>query len=91
MLLQLLHEHLFSILLMGIKNTNYKFTVMDVGANRWIYDKRLFSNTKFYKWLQAKELHVPKPDYIPQNNKIPLFLLQTMCFLLQTILTNPYA
>jgi len=45
------YKHLFNIVLMGIVNANYKFLMVDVGANGRVSDGGVFSNTMFCKSL----------------------------------------
>lgn len=58
------YKKTFSIVLMGIANSNYEFTYCDVGTNGRISDGGVIENTKFMKSLVANKLNLPAPEVV---------------------------
>lgn len=58
------YKKTFSIVLMGIANSNYEFTYCDVGTNGRISDGGVIGNTKFMKSLVANKLNLPAPEVV---------------------------
>lgn len=52
------------MVLMAVVNADSEFLMIDVGSNGRISDGGVFSNTKFFKKLENKQLHIPSAEII---------------------------
>ncbi|XP_053609528.1 uncharacterized protein LOC128682057 [Plodia interpunctella] len=87
------YKQFFSIILMAICDSNYKFITIDVGACGKFGDSAVYQHSNFYKKMIAGELEIPESVPISQVNTIPMpyVLVGDEAFPLSTNLMRPYA
>ena len=56
-----------SIVLLGLVDSDYKFTFIDVGCKGRISDGGVFRNTELYNRLVSDELNLPDLMELPQS------------------------
>ena len=56
-----------SIVLLGLVDSDYKFTFIDVGCQGRISDGGVFRNTELYNRLVSDELNLPDLMELPQS------------------------
>ena len=61
------YKHFFSIVLMAIVDTEYKFIYIDIGCNGRVSDGGVFKNCSIYEALQKKNKLNILPDYQDQG------------------------
>nr|CAH7753451.1 unnamed protein product [Callosobruchus chinensis] len=59
------YKHFFSIILLGIADSNYNFVYVDIGSFGKDSDATIFQNSSFWKKLENKCLNIPKPTLVP--------------------------
>ena len=57
-----------SIVLLGLVDSDYKFTFIDVGCKGRISDGGVFRNTELYNRLVSDELNFTDPMELPEAN-----------------------
>ena len=57
-----------SIVLLGLVDSDYKFTFIDVGCKGRISDGGVFRNTELYNRLVSDELNFTDPMQLPEAN-----------------------
>lgn len=81
----------FSIVLMGIADSNYCFLFADVGRQGRISDGDVLKNTTFWKKLQDNQLNLPSEDVLPgRQTKVPYVFVGDDAFSLQEHLMKAY-
>ncbi|KAL4125803.1 hypothetical protein QTP88_010043 [Uroleucon formosanum] len=58
------YKGFFSLVLMAICDSDYKFVLIDVGTYGRFGDSAIFQNSNFYKKIQEKRLNIPDPSPI---------------------------
>lgn len=83
----------FSLVLMAICDSNYKFVLIDVGAYGKFGDSGKFQNSNFYKKLQKNRLNIPKSHIFLKVNTtcLPYIFVGDEAFTLSTTMMCPYA
>jgi hypothetical protein len=85
------YKHFFSILLLAICDSNYKFIFIDVGAYGKCSDSTVFQNSIFYKKLREFNLNIPKESNIPGvPNDLPYFFIGDEAFSISEHILRPY-
>lgn len=88
------YKHYFSIVLLAVVDSNYKFVFVDMGAYGKESDSTIFRNSKLYEVLMRNEL--PLPDSQPLVNDhaneppIPYVLVGDEAFSLSKHVMRPY-
>lgn len=80
----------FSLILLGVVDPNYMFTVIDVSGYGKDSDNTIFENSVFYReYILGKEILPPKP--LPGfNDPMPHVLLGDEGFALEKYIMRPY-
>lgn len=83
----------FSLVLMAICDSNYKFVLIDFGAYGKFGDSAIFQNANSYKKLQENRLNIPDPSPISPNSTtcMPFVFVGDETFALSTSMMRPYA
>lgn len=85
------YKHYFSIVLMAVVDSDYKFIYVDIGAYGKDSDSSIFQQTVFYKKLRNQSLNIPDPALISQQNTIlPFVFVGDEAFALETNLMRPF-
>lgn len=87
------YKGFFSLVLMAICDSNYKFVLIDVGAYGKFGDSAIFQNSNFYKIIQENRLNIPDPSTISPNctTCLPFVFVGDEAFALSTSMMRPYA
>ena len=86
------YKHFFSIVLMAIVDTEYKFIYVDIGCNGRVSDGGVFKNCIIYEALQKKNLNILEPTRLPGSRFIvPYVLVADDAFALSKYLMKPYS
>ena len=83
----------FSIVLMGLFDSRYKFIALDVGAFGHNSDGGIFSNSNMGIALDEGRLHIPNDEPLPdapQLGDIPYVIVADEAFPLKKNLMRPY-
>lgn len=81
----------FSIVLMAVVDSNYKFIMVDVGANRRMSNAVVITNTKFGQLLEKVELNIPPPKIMPNSNyQLPFVFVGDEVFALKDNFMKPF-
>lgn len=76
---------------MAIVDANYKFLMVDVGANGRVSDGGVMKNTLFWRKLSENKLHVPDPRQLPgTTKKCPYVFVGDEAFQLLPNFMKPY-
>lgn len=83
----------FSIVLMAACDSNYKFTLIDVGANGSISDGSIFASSEIGQAIKHEELDVPQGQIqLPGSDEsTPYFFIGDQAFPLMKNFMRPYA
>lgn len=86
------YKHYFSIVLQGVCDAKYRFTMIDVGGYGRQSDGGTFQSSNMYKLLSKKKLKIPKDRRLPNTNiKMPFVFIADEAYPLQTFLLKPYS
>lgn len=83
----------FSIVLMAACDSNYKFTLIDVGANGSISDGSIFASSEIGQAIKHEALNIPQGQIqLPcSNQSMPYFFIGDQAFPLMKNFMRPYA
>lgn len=84
------YKHTFSIVLLAIVNTNYKFIFVDVGCNGRI--SGVYHNSEISTAFEENSLNVPGPKPLPETEiAISYTLVADDAFPLKACIQTPYS
>jgi len=66
------YKYFFSVVLMAVVDSNYRFVYIDVGAYGKYCDSSVFQRTNFYRMLTDGRLNVPQPALIQEGSDVKL-------------------
>ncbi|KAL4721254.1 hypothetical protein ACJJTC_000221 [Scirpophaga incertulas] len=72
------YKKFFSIVLLAICDSNYKFIFIDVGSYGKASDSQIFRNSVFFKKLEDNSLNIPSSKAITENGPPLPFVLSVM-------------
>lgn len=83
----------FSVVLMAACDSNYKFTLIDVGANGSISDGSIFASSEIGQAVRHEALNVPQGQIqLPSSNQsTPYYFIGDQAFPLMKNFMRPYA
>ncbi|CAI6357997.1 unnamed protein product [Macrosiphum euphorbiae] len=86
------YKHFYSIVLLAVVDSNYRFTYIHVGSFGKDSDSSIFKNSSLWNKLQNNSLNIPSPNFIPGINiPIPYAFVGDEAFGLSTNVLRPYA
>ena len=86
------YKGFFSVVLMGLVDTDYKFIYMDIGCNGRISDGGVFCNGQLSKALEKNTLDIPSAEILPgSTKKLPFVVVGDDAFPLKNYLMKPYS
>ncbi|XP_045778131.1 protein ALP1-like [Maniola jurtina] len=86
------YKEYFSIVLLAIADSNYKFIAVDVGSYGKEGDSNIFKKSEVGKKIQNNTFNFPEPKKLPGTNDIlPHFLIGDEAFALDTFMMKPYS
>lgn len=86
------YKHYYSIVLMAVVDSDYRFIAVDVGAYGRDSDSNIFNNWVFGQKLKENRLNLPEPKPLPGNNgpPLPYVFLGDEAFPLNNNFLKPY-
>ncbi|XP_047510278.1 protein ANTAGONIST OF LIKE HETEROCHROMATIN PROTEIN 1-like [Pieris napi] len=87
------YKSFFSLVLLAVCDSNFKFVMVDIGAFGKFSDSSIFQNSVFYERMQKNQLDIPEPQPISQNSEtcMPYVFVGDEAFALSTNMMRPYA
>ena len=64
------YKYFFSVVLMAVVDSNYRFVYIDVGAYGKDCDSSVLQRTNFYRMLTDGRLNVPQPVLIQEGSDV---------------------
>ena len=81
----------FSIVLMALVDSQYKFIHVDVGTNGRVSDGSVFSHSSLARAMESNMLHIPAARHLPGTDKLCHFhVLADEAFPLRCNIMKPY-
>ncbi|KAK5648773.1 hypothetical protein RI129_003665 [Pyrocoelia pectoralis] len=85
------HKKRFSIVLLAACDSNYRFTLVDIGAFGSQSDGGILRNSIFGQRLEEGNMEIPEACNLPNSDvKMPYFLLADEAFPLKPYIMRPY-
>lgn len=86
------YKNFFSVVLLAICDSDYKFIAIDVGAFGKFGDSMIFKHSNFYKKLEDNDISIPEPTSISQGitTPLPYVFIGDEAFSLSTNMMRPY-
>ncbi|XP_034061143.1 protein ALP1-like [Gymnodraco acuticeps] len=85
------YKHTFSIVLMALVDSNYKFLYVDVGCNGRISDGGVFGGCSLQDALENKTFNIPAPAPLPASDQAVCYhIVADEAFPLKEYLMKPY-
>lgn len=86
------YKHLFSIVLQGLVDANYKFICVDVGSYGKQSDGGIFRESALGKALASGRMEIPNAKYVPEGDiKLPYVIIGDEAYPLLVDLLKPYS
>ncbi|XP_046970597.1 uncharacterized protein LOC124537751 [Vanessa cardui] len=86
------YKHFFSIVLLAICDSNYKFIYIDVGSYGKASDSQIFRNSSFFNKLQNNNLDIPSPAPIQDNGPpLPFIFVGDEAFAVSNFIQRPFS
>ena len=86
------YKGIFSIVLLGLVDADYKFIYVDIGCNGQISDGRVFRNSTLSSALKENKLNIPRPRIVgDRENLLPYVVVADDTFQLQQHIMKPYS
>ena len=86
------YKSFFSIVLMGLVDSDYKFLWIDVGGCGLMSDAQLFNASELKEFREDNSIGFPLADPLPNDDRpTPYIILGDDAFGLRTYLMKPYA
>lgn len=86
------YKHTFSIVLMALVDSNYRFLYVNVGAQGRISDAGIFNNCKFFHAMLKNELGIPCPEVLPGTDiTLPYMVVADDAFPLTKNIMKPFS
>ncbi|XP_071510863.1 uncharacterized protein [Diadema antillarum] len=82
----------FSVVMLAVVDSQYKFMYLDVGSNGSCSDAGIFKDSELYSALEEGAAALPPPEPLPDDDHpIPLFFVGDDAFGLKDWMMKPYA
>ncbi|XP_071490431.1 putative nuclease HARBI1 [Diadema antillarum] len=86
------YKGFYSIVMMALADSQYRFLWIDVGAEGSTSDAQLFNSCELKQRLESETLGVPAPEPLPNDDEnTPYYIVADEAFPLRTWLMKPYA
>ncbi|XP_026728383.1 protein ANTAGONIST OF LIKE HETEROCHROMATIN PROTEIN 1-like [Trichoplusia ni] len=86
------YKKFFSIVLLAICDSNYKFIFIDVGSYGKASDSQIFRNSVFFKKLEDNSLNIPSSRAITENGSpLPFVFVGDEAFGISNFIQRPYS
>ena len=85
------YKHTFSIVLMALVDSDYRFLYVDVGCNGRISDGGVFAGCTLHDALERRTCHIPPPSPLPASDQLaPYTIVADAAFPLKEYITKPF-
>jgi hypothetical protein len=85
------YKGFFSVVLLALVDSDYKFVSLDVAGNGVHSDAQLYNQSELYRALEDKSIGFPAPEPMPNDDTpFPYFILGDDAFALRDYLLKPY-
>lgn len=85
------YKHFFSLVLLGVVDANYKFTIVDVGGYGKQSDGGTFRASAMFSLMQNKQLNIPPDSNLPNTDiDMPFVFIGDEAFPLLDNLMKPF-
>ncbi len=85
------YKKFFSIILMALVDSEYKFMWVEVGANGASSDAQIFNASELKRHIEAENLGIPLPEPLEGDDQdMPYFLIGDDAFALREYMMKPY-
>lgn len=85
------YKHFFSIVLLAVVDSDYKFIYVDVGSFGKDSDSTIFKNSTLWTLLANNSLNIPEPSVLPNTDaNVPYLFVGDEAFSLSTNVLRPY-
>ena len=85
------YKHTFSIVLLAIVDSDYKFTLVDIGCNGRVSDGGVYRYSEISTAFEENHLNIPGPKPLPESDvSIPYTLVADDAFPLKPYIQKPY-
>lgn len=85
------YKHFFSIILLGIVDSDYKFVIVDIGGYGKQSDGGTFRSSALFKLMEQQQLQIPSDNFLPNTEiKMPYVFIGDEAFPLLDNLLKPY-
>lgn len=85
------YKKTFSLVLMAVCDSYYRFTLVDIGAAGGNHDSTVFKNSCFGQMLLSNSLFISQERTLPKSNvKMPCFIVADAAFPLHKNIMRPY-
>ena len=86
------YKGMFSIVLLGLVDADYKFIYVDIWCNGQISDGRVFRNSTLSSALKENKLNIPRPRIVgDRENLLPYVVVADDTLPLQQHIMKPYS
>lgn len=86
------YKHFFSIVLLVVVDTDYKFIDVDIGCNGRISDGGVWRECSLSEAIEQGSLNIPAPSSLPgRSDPIPCMLVADETFPLKEYIMKPYS
>jgi hypothetical protein len=86
------YKHTFSIVLLALVDSDYKFTYVDIGTNGRVSDRGVFAKSALAAALQDNSLHFPSDQPLPGRQKPqPYVIVADEAFPLKANIMKPFS
>ncbi|XP_069595381.1 uncharacterized protein [Ranitomeya imitator] len=86
------YKQFFSVVLLAVADSNYRFIIVDIGAYGRTGDSRVFNSSIMGRRLRDNQLNLPPPQQLPGSNAeaVPFVLVGDEAFQLTRHVMRPY-
>lgn len=86
------YKHTFSIVLMAVVDSDYKFMYVNVGAQGRMSDAGIFNNCQFFRAIQTNKLGLPGPEFVSGTDlQLPYMVVADDAFPLTSSIMKPFS
>lgn len=81
----------FSVVMLAVVDSNYRFLFVDAGTNGRINDSTIWKNSSFFSAMESDTLNLPPPSKIADNSMVlPYVFVGDSAFALTSRMMKPY-
>ncbi|XP_066450806.1 uncharacterized protein [Eleutherodactylus coqui] len=87
------YQQFFSVVLLAVADSNYRFLLVDIGAFGSAGDARIFSTSRMGRRMREQQLSIPEPQALPGSSgtAAPFVFVADEAFGLSNYVMRPFA